>query len=147
MRSSLITALCFLAGGLISGTGSYAQNPVNWTNKQLMEPAALADEIKTNTELPVIINIGPGAVIPHSVDVGPVNKKEGLEKLKDQLDSIPKDKRVVVYCGCCPFDHCPNARPAVNALKEMKFTNYYLLNIPHNIKTDWINKGYPVSKQ
>jgi len=26
----------------------------------------------------------------------------------------------------------------------MKFTNYYLLNLPHNLKQDWIDKGYPV---
>jgi len=29
-------------------------------------------------------------------------------------------------------------------LKSMKFTNYHLLDLPHNIKTDWIAKGYPV---
>jgi hypothetical protein len=25
----------------------------------------------------------------------------------------------------------------------MRFTNYKLLDLPHNIKIDWINKGYP----
>jgi hypothetical protein len=29
----------------------------------------------------------------------------------------------------------------------MKFTNYHLLNLPHNIKTDWISKGYPQVKE
>jgi hypothetical protein len=37
-------------------------------------------------------------------------------------------------------------RPAIDALKEMKFTNYYLLDLPNNIKKDWIDKGYPVAK-
>jgi hypothetical protein len=28
----------------------------------------------------------------------------------------------------------------------MKFTNYRLLDLPHNIKKDWIDKGYPTVK-
>lgn len=74
-----------------------------------------------------------------------VNSEEGLEKLKSELKSIAKDKNIVVYCGCCPFEHCPNVRPAIETLKEMKFTHYYLLNLPHNIKADWIDKGYPTN--
>ena len=54
---------------------------------------------------------------------------------------------VVVYCGCCPFEHCPNIRPAMAVLKEMNFTDYYLLNLLRNIKINWIDKGYPVSSQ
>lgn len=121
-----------------------AQNPVNWTEKQLMEPADLAAAIKAKKDVPVIISVGPGATIPNSVDLGMVNNAEGLQKLRERLKSVDKDKKVVIYCGCCPFEHCPNARPAVNALKEMKFTNYYLLDLPHNLKKDWIDKGYPV---
>jgi hypothetical protein len=63
--------------------------------------------------------------------------------LKKTLSTLPKNKEVVIYCGCCPFDKCPNVRPAITALKEMKFTNYYLLNLPQNIRADWISKGYP----
>jgi hypothetical protein len=38
-------------------------------------------------------------------------------------------------------------RPALALLQQMKFTNYHLLNLPHNIKVDWIEKGYPQAKQ
>lgn len=146
MKMLKIIKLFILLFVLFLGLGSYAQNPVNWTEKQLIEPADLADAITTEKDAPVIISIGPGAIIPNSVDVGMVNNAEGLQKLKAQLKTFDKDKKIVIYCGCCPFEHCPNVRPAIDALKEMKFTNYYLLNLPHNIKTDWIDKGYPVSK-
>ena len=66
--------------------------------------------------------------------------------IEQQLKNIDKDQKVVIYCGCCPYEHCPNVRPAIDAVKQMKFTNYFLLDLPHNIKKDWIDKGYPVSK-
>ncbi len=136
-------SILFFALGF--GIVGYAQKPVNWTKEQLMEPFELADAINKKN-FPVIINIGPDPTIPNSVDIGMVNNAEGLEKLKNQLKTMEKDKKIVVYCGCCPFDRCPNVRPAINILKELKFTNYYLLNLPQNIKRDWIDKGYPVSK-
>ncbi|ANE52702.1 rhodanese-like domain-containing protein [Flavisolibacter tropicus] len=135
-----------LAGVLFIAFQGKAQNPENWTAKQLIEPSDLATAINGKKDIPVIISVGPGATIPNSVAIGMVNSQEGLDKLKVQLKEVAKDKKIVIYCGCCPFEHCPNVRPAINALKEMKFTQYYLLNIPHNIKKDWIDKGYPVTK-
>jgi rhodanese-related sulfurtransferase len=146
MKKLSILNLLILIIALSLGVNSYAQNPVNWTEKQLVEPADLANAITSKKDVPVIISVGPGATIPNSVDVGMVNTPEGLEKLKVQLKTLHKDKKIVVYCGCCPYEHCPNVRPAIDALKELKFTNYYLLDLPHNIKRDWIDKGYPVSK-
>ncbi len=95
---------------------------------------------------PVVICVGPGALIKGSIDMGPSKEKENLEKLKQYLGGLPKDANIVIYCGCCPFEHCPNIRPAFSLLNEMKFTNGHLLNIEHNIKTDWIAKGYPSVK-
>lgn len=123
-----------------------AQNPVNWTSKQLIEPADLAAILKTNTALPLLFSIGPAATIPHSVEIGMAKDKAGLEKFKNQLNGIQKNKKIVVYCGCCPYERCPNVRPAIDVLKQMGFTNYYLLDLPQNIKKDWIDKGYPVMK-
>ncbi|RYZ29223.1 MAG: rhodanese-like domain-containing protein [Chitinophagaceae bacterium] len=135
-----------LTGFLLVSVLGRSQNPVNWTEKQLMDPSELASVIAAKKETPVVISVGPGATIPGSVNVGMINTNEGLEKLMMQLKNIKKDKKIVIYCGCCPFEHCPNVRPAVTAMKEIGFTNYYLLNLPHNIKKDWIDKGYPVAK-
>lgn len=115
-----------------------------WTEKQLMAPADLAGIINDpKAKQPVVFSIGPQAIIKHSIDIGPAKEKENLQKLKQELSKLSKDADIVIYCGCCPFEHCPNIRPAFNLLNKMKFTNHKLLNLPKNIKVDWIDKGYP----
>ncbi len=146
MKIPAIIKLFTLTIFLFSGLNALAQNPENWTSKQLVEPSELANDLTVKNDLPIIISVGPSATIPNSISIGMVNNKKGLQKLKEQLNHLSKSKRIIVYCGCCPFEHCPNVRPAIDILKEMKFTNYYLLNLPHNIKKDWIDKGYPTSK-
>ena len=137
-----LNAIVFLL--LLICQKSVAQNPINWTQDQLMDPAKLSTTIKENKNIPVIFSIGPGAIIPHSKDIGAIKEPENLKKFKAELGKLPKNAQVIVYCGCCPYEHCPNVRPAIQLLKEMKFTNYKLLDLPRNIKVDWINKGYPV---
>ena len=118
-----------------------------WTTAQLESPETLA-KIIGNPKLPqpIIYSVGPGAVIKNSIDVGPAKETINLTKLKNLLAPLPKNASIVIYCGCCPFEHCPNIRPAFEMLNQMKFTNAKLLNIEHNVKTDWINKGYPVAQ-
>jgi thiosulfate/3-mercaptopyruvate sulfurtransferase len=132
---------------LFVAKSGYAQNPVNWTAEQLMEPAQLAERLQTGTNVPLIFCVGPGALIPNSVDIGQTKEKENLKKLSSSLQSLKRDTAIVVYCGCCPFEHCPNVRPAIALLKELHFTNYKLLNLPHNLKADWLDKGFPSVKQ
>jgi hypothetical protein len=146
MKNKKLFQSILLFGLILFSAVLKAQNPQNWTMKEVMEPSELAASINAKKDLPVIISVGPGATIPNSVAIGMINNKEGLDKLNAELDKLSKEKRIVVYCGCCPFEHCPNVRPAIDALKKGKFTNYFLLNLPRNIKTDWIDKGYPVSK-
>ena len=122
---------------------AFSQNPVNWTKEQLLEPQELAQALQANKNVPVIISVGPGGLIPGSIAVGPVQDKDHLDKLAKELKAVDKSAAVVVYCGCCPFEHCPNVRPAIALLKELNFTNYKLLNLPHNLKADWLDKGYP----
>ena len=142
-----ITKTLLFSFMLITAQAAQAQNPENWTSGQLTEPSELAQVIQSGKDLPVIISVGPGAVIPNSVETGMAKEKDNLDTLKNKLTALPKDAKIVIYCGCCPFEHCPNVRPAIAVLKEMKFTNYQLLDLPHNIKADWIDKGFPVVKK
>lgn len=144
-RSYIQNSLLFLFTVILAGN-AFAQNPKNWTDKQLMEPSVLAQYISSQKNVPIIISVGPGALIPNSIDAGMASTPEGLEKLKTELKKMDKNQQLVIYCGCCPFEHCPNIRPAIELVKTMNFTNYYLLDLSHNIKIDWINKGYPVKK-
>ena len=142
----------FLASALILSALAFIgfkkhQKEEPWTQAQLLDPFDLAKTLNNSkaSEL-YIYSIGPGATIKSSIDIGPAQNKENLNKLKEQLSKLPKDANIVVYCGCCPFEHCPNIRPAFTLLNEMKFTNQKLLNLRHNIKVDWIDKSFPVNK-
>lgn len=128
---------------LIAVQSSCAQKPENWTKDQLIEPATLAKTIESNKNIPLIYCVGPGVVIPHSIDIGMAGNEKNLATFKDSLKNLPRETNIVIYCGCCPFTRCPNVRPAIALLQEMKFTNYHLLDLPDNIKADWIAKGYP----
>jgi thiosulfate/3-mercaptopyruvate sulfurtransferase len=96
-----------------------------------------------NAKQPIIFSIGFGAYVKNSIDIGPVKEKENMARLKAELKKLPKETNIVIYCGCCPFEHCPNIRPAFQLLNKLKFSNQKLLNLPKNIRADWIDKGYP----
>ena len=118
-----------------------------WKENQLLAPEDLAKVLNDPAaRQPVVICVGPGALIRGSLDMGPAHEKSNYEKLKLQLAKFPRNADIVIYCGCCPFEHCPNIRPAFTLMNEMGFTNQRLLNIQHNIKIDWISKGYPENK-
>jgi hypothetical protein len=87
-----------------------------------------------------------GAHIAGSTYAGPASKPEGIELLKKAVAREPRDRAIVLYCGCCPWDHCPNIRPAFAALKRMGFTHVRALEIPTNLKTDWVDPGYPTER-
>jgi thiosulfate/3-mercaptopyruvate sulfurtransferase len=144
MRKMWITLLSITCILLIKKVD--AQAPENWTDKELMQPSQLAQIIQDKKDSIIIISVGPFNTIPNTIRTGMVSEKTGLEKFKEQLSLIKKDTRIVIYCGCCPFIHCPNVRPAIDMLKQQGFTNFYLLNLPDNLRIDWIDKGYPVVK-
>lgn len=119
-----------------------------WKAGQLLPPEELAATISDPAaESPLIVCIGPGALIKGSVDVGETRDPENQEKLRELLSAEPRDREIVLYCGCCPFRDCPNIRPAFSLLNGMEFTSHKLLDISHNLKTDWIEQGYPVNEQ
>ena len=84
--------------------------------------------------------------IPGSRYAGAASNAEGLAALKKLAANLPRNQQIVIYCGCCPWDDCPNIRPAFQALKEMGFSNLKVLDIPERFGDDWTAKGYPVVK-
>ncbi len=116
-----------------------------WTQKDLIQPSELAAIINNPKSTPVhIFNIGVVDDIKGAKNIGAAGKKENLDKLKAGLTGLPKSSMVVVYCGCCPFAKCPNIRPAFNLMKSLGYSKGRLLNLPQNLKQDWISKGYPL---
>ena len=129
-----------------SKNNSLKQDKDSWRVEQLMAPADLAKIINDGKENIYIYNIGPAGLIKNAIEIGDGRDEKNIAKLKDEVSKLPKDANIVIYCGCCPFGHCPNIRPAFNLLNEMKFSNHKLLNLSQNLKVDWIDKGYPMNK-
>jgi thiosulfate/3-mercaptopyruvate sulfurtransferase len=100
---------------------------------------------------PLMIQVGSHVLyeqahIPGSEYIGPASSEAGLQQLRERVKSLPKAKFIVLYCGCCPWDHCPNIKPAFDAVVAMGFTNVKVLYIADNFGTNWVDKGYPVAK-
>jgi len=102
-------------------------------------------------ERPILIHVGFHVLytqghIPGSEYIGPASQAEALDKLRKRAEQLPRKKFIVLYCGCCPWDHCPTVSPAYEALHGMGFSRVRVLYIPNNFGRDWIAKGYPVEK-
>ena len=102
-------------------------------------------------EKPLMIQVGSHVLfgqahIPGSEYIGPASSEAGVQQLRKRVESLPRTKFIVLYCGCCPWGHCPNVKPADDALHVMGFTNVKVLYIPDNFGTNWVDKGYPVAR-
>ena len=86
------------------------------------------------------------AHIPNSAFVGPASQATGLTLLKKFAAPLSKNQLIVIDCGCCPWNHCPNIRPAYKQLRDLGFTDVKALYIAHNFGDDWVARGYPVEK-
>jgi thiosulfate/3-mercaptopyruvate sulfurtransferase len=124
--------------------------PSNRPTSVIVEPAELAKELAASNK-PIIVCVGvhalfEGAHVPGAIFHGPASSTEGLDDLKKWAKDVPKSSNIVLYCGCCPLTECPNARPALMAMRQMGFTHVRALKLPTDFKTDWIDKGFPIEK-
>lgn len=134
---------------LVCGAGmarAQAADPKTMTEADL---AALLK--KPANERPVVIQVGfrkmyDQAHIPGSEYLGPGSDAAGLASLRKRAASLKHDALIVLYCGCCPWERCPNVRPAAAALESMGFTNVKVVHIATNFGADWVAKGYPTQK-
>lgn len=131
-----------------SGPGSALSIP----QAQLIQPEALNHILQTKgTEKPLLLQVGSHllfdeAHIPGSVYAGAGSQPTGLQQLQSTVAAFSKNKAIVLYCGCCPWNRCPNLGPAFKQLHDMGFTNVKALYLADNLGTDWVAKGYPVER-
>jgi thiosulfate/3-mercaptopyruvate sulfurtransferase len=129
----------------------FAADP--WTGNDVLRPEQLAPQVTSaGAAGPLLIHVGfsvlyRAAHVTGSKYAGPGSTAQGIEDLKKEVAGQPRSREIVIYCGCCPWDKCPNIRPAFASLHDMGFTNVKVLRLPENLKADWIDKGFPTDKR
>jgi rhodanese-related sulfurtransferase len=145
-----VTRLPLLIATLVAVVFAYQASSI--PSSRFINPAELAKALQsTGSPKPLMIQVGSHVLysqahIPGSEYIGPAASATGIEQLRKRVASLAKNTYIVLYCGCCPWDHCPNVKPADDALHALGFTNVKVLYIANNFGTDWVQKGYPVAK-
>jgi thiosulfate/3-mercaptopyruvate sulfurtransferase len=122
-----------------------------WTIAQTVQPADLGKEIGNPKTAPTVVFVGfkrlySAGHIKGAQFHGTGGSEEGLKELTAWAAGLPRSTHLVIYCGCCPLEHCPNIRPAFKALEGMGFRNLRVLILPQDFATDWAGKGFPYDK-
>ena len=143
--------LAVLLGVCIAGGARFVFGAA--ADAQSVQPADLAKELgyAKGAGKPTVVCVAPhvlyeGGHIVGALFHGPGSTAQGIDDLKKWAQSEPRSENIVIYCGCCPLDHCPNLRPAFVALRDMGFTHLRALLIPTNFYTDWVKPGYAYEK-
>jgi thiosulfate/3-mercaptopyruvate sulfurtransferase len=143
-------AIVFLPPSSIQGQEKKQADP--WLDSETLQPADLAKMLTDKfPSLPTFVFVGfrslyVGGHIPDAAFRGTASTGQGLAELKSWAASLPRSTDLVIYCGCCPFDKCPNIRPAYSALHSMGFKKLRVLVLPKSFAADWADKGYPMQK-
>lgn len=144
--SLLFGALC-AAGALGAAQGPPAVSATAIPEAQI-QVAELARILTSNSVKPLVLQVGPKVFFQEgSIEgaryAGPGSRPEGLQLLEKTVAGLPKDQFIVIYCGCCPWNKCPNVGPALAHLRELGYTNVKVLHLANNFGDDWVRKGYP----
>jgi thiosulfate/3-mercaptopyruvate sulfurtransferase len=149
-KSYVVFAVSLLALILASVVFAFQANSI--PASRLMNPEELVKILQSpKGEKPLLIHVGSHVMyeqahIPGSEYIGPASYESGLQQLRQRVQALPKRKFIVIYCGCCPWSHCPNVKPADDALRALGFSNVKVLYLSDNFGVNWVNKGYPVAK-
>jgi rhodanese-related sulfurtransferase len=142
----IISVICF------AGVSQAAAQATSIPTARLIQPEELVKILQSQAmERPLLLQIGSHVLysqahIPGSEYIGAASNPAGLQQLRKRVESLPRAKSIVLYCGCCPWSHCPNVKPADDALQAMGFRNVKILYITNNFGADWVDKGYPTAK-
>jgi hypothetical protein len=147
----LVALVLFAAGCSAAGTNSGSGN-ATWGGARMIQPAALAATLADSTAAkPLLMHVGVrvlfrAGAIPGSRYAGPGSDAAGIASMLAAVKAEPRDRDIVLYCGCCPANHCPNMKPAFAAMRAAGFTNVKALMIQKDFDHDWVDHGYPTEK-
>ncbi len=76
---------------------------------------------RSSAPRPLILQVGfrtlyIQAHIPGSEYIGASSEDAGLKHLRSRVAKLTKGTVIVIYCGCCPWSHCPNIAAAYDEL-------------------------------
>jgi len=96
---------------------------------------------------PIIINCGNQEDIIGAISIGEISKSTNWKTTLKQVlikNKLEKSfsKPVVVYCGCCSSDNCPNVEPVIKELTSMGFRDVKGLYFFDGYGPDWKAKDY-----
>jgi thiosulfate/3-mercaptopyruvate sulfurtransferase len=123
-----------------------------WRNARQISATELAKRISRPVSTrPVVLQVGFKVLyddghIPGAIFAGPASTSDGLAKLRAVAEKISRSKEVILYCGCCPWEKCPNIHPAYDALRHMGFSRVVVLLIPEDFAHDWVGQGFPLAR-
>jgi thiosulfate/3-mercaptopyruvate sulfurtransferase len=114
-----------------------------------LEPDEVS-RLMQGSDKPLILQVGSHvfyaeAHIPGSEYVGAVGTSAGIQALRERVSGLKRDQLIIIYCGCCPWDRCPNIRPAYTELHALGFTRVKTMYVAENFGANWVKKGYPVA--
>lgn len=154
-RMGIVAALAIFVAAAASvaaqpSAGPGSANSIPKSN--LVQPAELNQLLQASaTSKPVVFQVGSRmlfeeAHIRGAIYAGPGADSSGLDLLRAQAGKLSHSASIVIYCGCCPWNRCPNIGPAFHLLRQMGFTHVKALYLADNFGTDWVNKGFPVAQ-
>lgn len=154
LKSAAVAVLALVLPQMPARAQSMTPPPAASTipQAQLVQPQQLGQLLHAPAaQRPLILQVGSRVMyneahIPGSEYAGPGALAQGLDLLRTRVQTLPHNRFIVLYCGCCPWSHCPNIGPAYKLLHDMGFTRVKVLYLADNFGTDWVNKGLPVER-
>jgi thiosulfate/3-mercaptopyruvate sulfurtransferase len=144
MKSIKCSFLFFLCLSIFSFS-LVQKKEVPYASEYLISPADLASIINNpKAKLPVILNVGSMKLIKNAETGGMGYSDEGMKEFKIKVNKLDKNQLIVIYCGCCKMENCPNVKSPFDYMKTSGFKNFKILNIETGLYEDWISKGYPM---
>jgi hypothetical protein len=135
-----------------SGSPAPPESAFSIPKANLLQPDELNRLLQAGSgDKPLVLQVGSHVLfaeshIQGSEYAGAGSQPAGLDQLQQRVASLSRKTFIVLYCGCCPWNRCPNIGPAFRRLEDLGFTHVKVLYIADNFGADWVSKGFPVER-